>query len=87
MFTATEGSQPERITNVSAARIRATAARDTRTLDRVEVRFDATVTVGETTNRVRAHVVHDFAVGVDVRRPAVLGPPRPDERVWKLLVY
>jgi hypothetical protein len=87
VFEATQRVEPGRITNVSAARIRATVDRDTRTLDRIDVRFDANVTVSETTHHVQIHAVHEFAVGIDVRRPAALGPPRPGERVWKLLVY
>jgi hypothetical protein len=72
---------------VSAAPIRARIDRESRTLDRIEVRFAATVTAGETTDWIGLRADHTFAVGVDVERPAALGPPRPGELLWKLLVY
>lgn len=87
VFEATQGSAPDRVTNVSAARIRTTIDRGSRTVERIEVRFDATVTAGETTDRIRLRIDHEFTVGVDVERPAALGAPRPGELVWKLLVY
>ena len=86
-FEAVQSVTPDRITNVSAARIRAVIDRERRTLDRIDVRFAATVTVGETTDRIELRVDHEFAVGIDVARPAALGPPGPGELVWKLLVY
>ena len=86
-FEAVQSVTPDRITNVSAARIRAVIDREGRTLDRIEVRFAATVTAGETTDRIELRVDHEFAVGIDVERPAALGPPGPGELVWKLLVY
>ena len=86
-FEAVQRVSPDRITNVSAARIRARIDRRNRTLERIEVRFAATVTVGETTDRIELRVDHAFSVGVDVERPAALGPPRPGELLWKLLVY
>ncbi|AXG06116.1 hypothetical protein DU500_06470 [Haloplanus rubicundus] len=86
-FEAVQGVSPDRITNVSVARIRAVVDRENRTLERIEVRFAATVTAGETTDRIERRVDHAFAVGIDVDRPAALGPPRPGELLWKLLVY
>lgn len=87
VFAATGATDPDRLTNVTAARVRAVIDRDRRTVDRIEVRFVATVAVDGSSNRVDAHVVHEFAVGVDVTRPAELGPPAPGEAVWQLLVY
>ena len=86
-FEAVQRVSPDRITNVSAARIRARIDPENRTLERIDVRFAATVTVGETTDRIEFRVDHTFAVGVDVERPPALGPPRPGELLWKLLVY
>jgi hypothetical protein len=86
-FEVVQSVTPDRVTNASGARIRAVIDRDSRTLDRIEVRFAATVTVGETTDRIEFRVDHEFAVGVDVARPDALGPPGPGELVWKLLVY
>ena len=87
VFEATQGFVPDRVTNTSAAGIRTTIDRESRTVERIEVRFDATVTVGETTDHIRLRVDHEFQVGIDVGRPPVLGPPQPGELVWKLLVY
>jgi hypothetical protein len=86
-FEAVQRVPSDRITNVSAAWIRARVDRENRTLERIEVRFVATVTTGETTGRIELRVDHTFAVGIDVERPAALGPPRPGELLWKLLVY
>lgn len=86
VFAATHGTDPDRIANVSRARIRATIDPDRRTVDRIEVRFAATVVDDGRSDRVAAHVVHEFAAA-DVTRPAAVGDPAPGEAVWKLLVY
>lgn len=87
VFAAGQRRRPDAVRNVSAARIRAVVDTRRRTLERVEYRLNATVVVEGSEGRVDGHVVHEFAVGIDVKRPAALGPRTPGEWAWKLFAY
>ncbi|GAB3410660.1 hypothetical protein GCM10027435_01500 [Haloparvum alkalitolerans] len=87
VYRAAQGRSPDAVRNVSASRIRATVDRDRGTLRAVDVRLNATVVHGDDARRYDATTSHEFAVDVSVERPAELGPPRPGELVWRLLVY
>ncbi|WP_435067676.1 hypothetical protein [Haloplanus sp. C73] len=87
VFAATHPNGPDRLSNVSAAHVRAVVDTETATLERIDVRFDGTVVSGDDSTRVASRVRHEFAVGVDVARPSALGALRPSELVWRALVY
>ncbi|WP_248897786.1 hypothetical protein [Haloplanus halobius] len=87
VFAATQPNAPDRLSNVSAARIRAVIDRESATLERIDVRFDGTVTSNGDPTRIASRVRHEFTVGVDVKRPLALGTPWPGELVWRVLVY
>ncbi|WP_058365476.1 hypothetical protein [Haloparvum sedimenti] len=87
VYRAVQGWSPDAVRNVSASRIRATVDPDRGTLRAVDVRLNATVVYGDDAQRYDATTSHEFAVDVNVERPVELGPPRPGEAVWRLLVY
>jgi len=80
----------DRVTDVDAARARVVIDTETRTLRRYEGRFNATLhhdRYENGTRRYDGHTEATFRVGVDVKRPAELGPRSPSEWFWKLLAY
>lgn len=87
VFAALNGREPERLSNVTAARIRVVVDRERGTLARVETRLDATVVVDGERSDVSGRTTHEFDVGVDVERPAALGTPSLGERLWSVAVY
>jgi hypothetical protein len=87
VFAATHRREPDRVSNVTVARLRAVVDTDSRTLEHVDYRFDGNVTFGGVESHQRGRVRYEFAVGTDVRRPDALGAPTPGERLWKLFVY
>lgn len=87
VFEATQGRRPDRLTNVSAARVRVVVDPRTRTVESVESRLDADVVVDGTSGHVDAHVVHAFDTGIDVRRPDFVGPRTAGQWVWTLFAY
>jgi hypothetical protein len=87
VFAALNGREPAGLANVTAARVRAVVDRESGTLVRVETRVDLTVVEGEERYDVAGRSTHEFAVGVDVERPAELGAPSLGERLWSVAVY
>ena len=87
VFRAAQGDAPDAVRNASVSRIRATVDRDRGTLRTADMRLNATVVHGDDAHPYDATTSHEFAVDVDVERPDELGPPRPGEWVWRLLVY
>jgi hypothetical protein len=88
VLAATSGLRdPDRVVRANESRVRAVVDPDRGTLRSVESRLDVTVVVDGERHRLSGVTTHEFAVDVDVERPAALGAPSPGERLWKLFVY
>jgi hypothetical protein len=87
VLASSQARPPDRVTDVSAARVRAVVDADRGIVETVTYRFEGSVGTNETTSHVDARVRYSFAVGVDVRRPDVLAPQSPESWLWKLFAY
>jgi hypothetical protein len=77
------------VVNVTESRITVRIDRERRVVERAEYRFSGEI-VDETADETvsfDAHVVHEFETGIDVDRPAVVGPRSPGEWLWTLFAY
>jgi hypothetical protein len=87
VFVSVRNRPPDRLTNVTAARVRAVIDTGSGTVETITYRFDATVHTGETETTVEGRVRHTFEVGIDVRRPPVLDSRSLGGWTWKLFAY
>ncbi|WP_251342168.1 hypothetical protein [Haloplanus halophilus] len=87
VFATAQTRPPNRVTNVTAARVRAVLDAERGTVETITYRFEATVGTGASETRIDARVRYTFEVGIDVRRPEALGPRSLGEWTWKLFAY